>query len=204
MKFLDTKCRKGHPGITLYKDSVGVSHQWLDRVVTEGMVVIDATAGNGHDTEFLATRVGNKGKVYAFDIQAAAIVATKKRLEKAGLTDRVNLIYAGHENLKKFVACPINAMVFNLGYLPGSNKQVVTRAATTLSALQAGMHLLTLGGLIVLTVYIGHPGGKEEWLELEEYLKSLPRGLWNVVMLSFLNRHAKTSFTVSVQRVGQD
>ncbi len=38
----------------------------------EGDIVIDATMGNGHDTQFLAELVGENGHVYAFDIQESA------------------------------------------------------------------------------------------------------------------------------------
>ncbi len=203
MKFSDIKCKKDRQKMNLYNDPITVSHQWLSEVISEGMITVDATAGNGYDTVFLAAKVGDKGKVYAFDIQEAAINATEQRLLKAGLANRVNLIHAGHENLKSFVVSPINAMIFNLGYLPGSNKNIVTQAKTTLEALQAGMDLLLPEGLIVLTVYIGHPGGYEEWLELEKYLKSLSKNLWNVIMLKFLNRHSKTPFNIFIQRIDQ-
>jgi ubiquinone/menaquinone biosynthesis C-methylase UbiE len=41
--------------------------------------------GNGFDTLFLANKVGEHGKVYAFDLQLAPLLTTKKRVEEAGL-----------------------------------------------------------------------------------------------------------------------
>lgn len=38
-----------------------------------GDTVIDATAGNGHDTVFLAQLVGRQGRVWAFDVQSSAL-----------------------------------------------------------------------------------------------------------------------------------
>lgn len=204
MRFSDTKCRKDLQKRFFYKDPVSISHQWLREILTEGMVAVDATAGNGYDTEFLASLVGSIGKVYAFDIQEQAINKTKKRLLEKGLADRVDVINSGHENLKSFIKCPINAMIFNLGYLPGSDKSIITRGDTTLAALNSGMDLLLPGGLIVLTVYTGHPGGLDEWLLLREYLKNLPQDSWIVQQLTFLNRHDKTPFNVVIQRIKKD
>ena len=73
------------------KNSLGQSHDIIKKVVAEGDIVIDATAGNGHDTVMLASLVGEKGKVYAFDIQEVAIRNTENRLKEKGLSDRVCL-----------------------------------------------------------------------------------------------------------------
>lgn len=51
-------------------------------------------------------------------------------------------------------------VAFNLGYLPGGNKSIITVSDTTLSALKAAERILMPGGLISLVVYIGHPGGR--------------------------------------------
>lgn len=60
-----------------------------------------------------------------------------------------------------FIFLDENRMVaFNLGYLPGGNKSVITVSNTTLLALKAAERVLMPGGLISLVVYIGHPGGR--------------------------------------------
>lgn len=188
--------------IRLFRDPVSISHWWLEEYVKPGMVVIDATAGNGHDTLFLAQKVGSTGKVFAFDIQPAALEATGKLLREHGVADRVELIAAGHEHLREYVQQSISAMVFNLGYLPGGDKTVITRPETTLQALKGGMELLVPGGLIVLTVYTGHPGGWEEWEGLKDFLLRLPRDQWDVVQLAFLNRSQSAPFNVGIQKIG--
>ena len=57
------------------------------RLVTEraraGDAVVDATAGGGVDTLFLARLVGPDGRVFAFDVQAEALDRTRQRLEDA-------------------------------------------------------------------------------------------------------------------------
>ena len=41
-------------------------HHILEEYIEEGDICIDATAGNGGDTEFLCQKVGETGNVYAF------------------------------------------------------------------------------------------------------------------------------------------
>ena len=60
----------------------------------------DATAGNGHDTLFLAQRVLPGGRVFAFDVQEAAIGRTRERLSDRGL-ESVTLIHAGHQEIEQ-------------------------------------------------------------------------------------------------------
>jgi hypothetical protein len=50
-------------------------------------------------------------------------------------------------------------VAFNLGYLPGGDKQLKTGAETTLRALKAASNVLQAGGLISVVAYTGHPGG---------------------------------------------
>ena len=52
---------------------------YIDKVVCEGDIVVDATVGNGNDTLKLSNAVGGKGKVYGFDIQMEAINSAKEK-----------------------------------------------------------------------------------------------------------------------------
>lgn len=186
----------------LFRDPVHISHWWLGEYLKPGMIAVDATAGNGHDTLFLANRVGPSGKVFAFDIQDKALKATSELLKQHGLADRVELVAAGHEHLLEYVRQPINAVVFNLGYLPGGDKTIITRPETTVEALKGGLELLVPGGLIVLTVYTGHPGGLNEWESLKELIVQLPKDKWHVVQLTFLNRSKFSPFNIGIQKLG--
>jgi predicted methyltransferase len=162
------------------------AHLAVAAVVEPGDIVIDATVGNGHDTLFLATQVGVSGKVYGFDIQAAALDSAYQRLQQAGQTAPVSLYHAGHEVmamlLPESAAGRVKAVMFNLGYLPGGDKQRTTAASTTLAALQAALSLLAPGGVISLLAYTGHPGGREETEQLKALLVHLPRDLFNVLI----------------------
>lgn len=148
-----------------------------ERGVQDGAFVIDATAGNGHDTLFLARLVGENGRVVAFDVQASAIAATRERLQKNGVADRVELFHCGHEKMADVLAPDwygkVSAVYFNLGYLPRSNHEITTRPDTTLAALNAAWRLLAPGGFISLTIYTRHPGGFEESEKVNAWLETM-------------------------------
>jgi hypothetical protein len=96
--------------------------------------------GNGHDTAFFSKEVGEEGRVYAFDIQAKALVSTAETLKNEGCPDNCTLICDSHSNVLNYVSTKICAGVFNLGYLPGGqNKQVTTLRPTTMEAVQAAI-----------------------------------------------------------------
>ena len=147
-------------------------------MLRRGDLAIDATAGNGHDTVFLAEKVGDTGGVLAFDIQADAIASAQARVEAAGLADRVEFIHGSHAGLDRH-ARPgtVAAVVFNLGYLPGGDHAVITRREETLSALDRALSVLRAGGLLAVVCYPGHPGGDEESAAVEAWAGGLdPEG----------------------------
>jgi len=123
-------------------------------------------AGNGHDTAFLAQHTGDSGHVYAFDIQHQAIENTQRRLQQLELDQRVTLIKDSHEHFLTHLPVSyqgqISVIMFNLGYLPGSDKNCITRTASTLKALNQSLHLLNAGGALSVMLYPGHAGGQEE------------------------------------------
>ncbi len=151
------------------------AHAALLEVLRPGDRAIDATAGNGGDTLFLATAVGPTGHVWAFDTQAAALARTRERLAAAGI-DHVELRQECHSRLAAWdptATGPVRAVMFNLGYLPGGDHALVTRPETTRVALDAAARLLTPGGRISVVVYRGHPGGQAESATVEEWLQIL-------------------------------
>ncbi|MBK1879395.1 FAD-dependent oxidoreductase [Pelagicoccus mobilis] len=134
--------------------------------LSNGDLVIDATAGNGHDTQWLAESVTSEGHVFAFDIQTQALETTRQRLEKHQLDSRVTLYHAGHENLLETIPSEfhgnISSIVFNLGFLPGGDPTLITKSDTTIQALKASLQLLKPGGLLSITLYPTHSGAQEE------------------------------------------
>ncbi len=156
-------------------------------VVGEGDTAVDATAGNGRDTIFLAGLVGPSGRVYAFDIQQRAIRKTASLLEQNNLHKRVALIHAGHESMASHIEGPVTAAMFNLGYLPGGDRSIVTRPETTLQGLAAALQLLKSGGLATLVIYPGHEGGAKEKKALLDYCCTLDSEEFRVIYTRLLN-----------------
>ncbi len=69
----------------------------MNYYIKDGHIALDCTVGNGKDTLNLVRLVGEKGKVYGFDIQEKAIINTEKKLQKLNLDKNVILINDGHE-----------------------------------------------------------------------------------------------------------
>ncbi|HYF38023.1 MAG TPA: methyltransferase domain-containing protein, partial [Prosthecobacter sp.] len=84
--------------------AVGWAQLLMRDRIRPGDIVVDATAGNGHDTLFLAGLVGEAGHVYAVDVQEAAVKETRRRLAEAGIEEgRASVVCAGHEGLRQIV-----------------------------------------------------------------------------------------------------
>ncbi|MFW6264953.1 MAG: class I SAM-dependent methyltransferase [Bacillota bacterium] len=172
----------------------------MDKYISKDDIVVDATAGNGFDTVYLAKLVGERGKVYSFDIQTQAIKNTKKKVKENGYQDRVRVFAVGHENIGKYVSSSIKGMIFNLGYLPGADKDVVTRKDTTLKAVESGLELLEVGGIIVLVIYTGHPGGMEELNALKDFALTLDNKQYNVLSYDFINQDSSPQILSIIRR----
>ncbi len=149
----------------------------IARTVRTGDLVVDATVGNGYDTAYLARLVGRSGRVIGFDVQEEAIRNTTARLTAQGLIDRVSLRHKGHEFLVDEAGIRdnqgIRCATFNLGYLPGSDKSVITRPGTSLTAIRAACSQLLRFGLVTIMVYPGHTGGREEAEAIDDFCAGL-------------------------------
>jgi tRNA A58 N-methylase Trm61 len=178
------------------------SHQLLKEVVQPGDFVVDATMGNGNDTAFLAELVGINGEVFAFDIQKQALLATEKKLTDLGLLPQTTLFPLGHEFIQTVLApeTKIKAAVFNLGYLPKSDKQVITMPETTKQALNGLLPHLVQGGRILLVVYYGHEGGQAELSMVQEYTTALPQEEFNVMRYEFINQQNQPPVLYCIER----
>ena len=157
------------------------------RAVEPGDTVVDATMGNGHDTQMLCETVGPEGRVFAFDVQAKAVEETRKRLREQGLEGRAELILSGHEHMAEYVKGPVKAVMFNLGWLPGGDHEVTTRWETTRAAVESALDLLAPMGVLVICAYPGHAEGEREKQELTAFLGGLDNRRHNVLHQRFLN-----------------
>ena len=142
----------------------------------EGEVAVDFTMGNGNDTLFLSKTVGERGRVYAFDVQDKALESTRELLLREGAPNNYTLIKASHHLVRDFVKEPIMAGMFNLGYLPGSGKKAVTTMReTTMPAVREALELLLPDGVLIVAIYPGHEEGALEGEMLREYFSSLSK-----------------------------
>lgn len=157
-------------------------HTFLRDAISQGDTVIDATAGNGYDTVFLARCVGETGKVYAFDVQRAAIDSATVRVESEGCAPQVTFVHDSHRNLETHVgeAGGVTAIVFNLGYLPGDDHGTTTETDETLCALEAAVRLLKAGGVLAVVCYPGHDEGGREAIAVEDWMSGLTSRGWRV------------------------
>ncbi|MSP28027.1 MAG: SAM-dependent methyltransferase [Methylococcales bacterium] len=115
--------------------------------------------------------------MYGFDIQSAAINATREKLQHNQLIDGVTLIQASHADMAVHIPVhhhgSIKACMFNLGYLPKGDKAIITQTNSTLLALIAVCSLLAPQGLVTILAYSGHAGGDEEADHVEQWADQL-------------------------------
>ncbi|XP_019457325.1 PREDICTED: uncharacterized protein LOC109357746 isoform X2 [Lupinus angustifolius] len=178
------------------KRATDIAHMVWKGIVQKGDTVIDATCGNGFDTLAMLNLVSDdshKGYVYALDIQKDALDKTSLLLEESLDSNEkqlVKLFNICHSKMEEVV--PTNAAVrlvaFNLGYLPGGDKEIITRSETTLLALEAAKRIIIPGGLISIVVYVGHPGGREELETVETFAARMSVEDWICCKLGMLNR----------------
>ena len=155
---------------------------WIEAVLFDGALAVDATVGNGYDTLFLAHHVGPHGTVIGFDVQKAALAGAREMLKFVGSMGRVSLIHDSHSHLENYLpqGAHVQVAMFNLGYLPRGNRQIITRPETTIAALKASLRHLAANGRITLLAYRGHQGGILEYEEVRKFLEGLPDTEWSV------------------------
>lgn len=166
---------------------VNISGDIINKHVKENMFVLDGTVGNGNDTLLLSSLVGEKGKVYGFDIQDLAIENTKKLLVKNNIYDNVDLICDSHENLKTYILDKLDFAIYNLGYLPRGDKNVITKKTSTVYSITQALELLKKNGILIAVSYVGHEGGKNENEGLEGLLTSLDSKIFSVLKYNYIN-----------------
>ena len=167
--------------------------------LAKAKVVVDATAGNGNDTLFLAEHTGDEAKIYAFDIQQAALDNT--RMKTAAYAQRIVYVLRSHAELDCVVAEDIDLAMFNLGYLPGEGHNVTTQVESTREALRQVLAKLSLNGVCVLVVYPGHEAGAQEAAMLEDYLSALVKQDYTVGCYRLLNHSRTAPYAYVVEKV---
>lgn len=173
----------------MYLSVTDVAHLYVSHLTDGNGLYIDATLGNGYDTLFLAQRLGEKGKIFAFDIAPQAFLKSKELLEKHQI-NRTNITFIrdSHENIASYIKEEmITAAMFNLGYLPGSGQKYKTEAAVTLQALDAVLCNLQQGGIVTICSYVGHDNGEED-AALQQFLLNVNNKRYEITKTTAVGR----------------
>lgn len=155
-----------------------------------GNRVIDATLGNGKDALFLASLIlpSEKGFLWGIDIQEIALQRASALLQSSlsvSVWEKICLIQRSHEDLS-WVGQKVDLIVYNLGYLPGSDKTITTQTEVTLKSIQSGLSLLKKGGAMSLMLYPGHKEGKKEQIQILSLAHSLSSKEYRITLHSSL------------------
>lgn len=171
----------------MQRNTLGLAHAFLEHYIRPGDTCVDATAGRGRDTAFLCRLTGKAGRVLAFDIQPDAVRQTRALLAQEGLNAEVHL--DSHANMARYLPPEsVRAVVFNFGRLPGGDPQIFTTAESSIPAIEAGLALLTPGGVMSLSIYYGGANGCAERDAVLEYLRTLDDRKYTVLVMDWANR----------------
>uniref|UniRef100_A0A0E0DTR5 rRNA methylase n=2 Tax=Oryza meridionalis TaxID=40149 RepID=A0A0E0DTR5_9ORYZ len=160
-------------------------------IVRKGDTVVDATCGNGNDTFAMIKMVADeRDKEYKVESAIASTFSFLKMAVNSHELELVKLFTICHSRMEEVVPkdFPVRLVPFNLGYLPGGDKSMITVAKTTELALQAASRIVSSGGLISVLVYIGHLGERDELDVVESFASSLPMKTWMSCKFEMMNR----------------
>ena len=143
--------------------AVQLCHAFLTARLAPGGLYVDATCGNGHDTQFLCTLAGPAGHVLGLDIHDHARLA---ELVQPGTADCV---------------------LFNFGWLPGAEHAVHSTADGSVPALRAALEALRPGGVLAAVLYSGKVIGDAEKQAALAFFKALPLTRYTVLVCEFAN-----------------
>jgi hypothetical protein len=181
---------KFSPHLTLAKD-------YWKKFLAKDYVVIDATCGNGHDSLFISqTLQPLNGKLYCFDIQQKAIENTylllKKNLSNKNF-ENIFFINNSHEDFLNHIKIKVNLIIYNLGYLPNSDKSLTTMVTSTISSIKSALDMLHDKGAICITCYPGHEEGEKEEKALLSFLCTLDNIKFSVCYHKWINKEKAPS-----------
>ena len=181
------------------RNTLSMVHAFLRAHVQPGALCIDATAGRGRDTALLCRLGGVKGRVIAFDIQQSALDQTAALLAAEGL--RAELHLESHEHIADYAAAgSVDCIVFNFGRLPGGDPAIMTRADSSVAAVDAALGLLKPGGIMALALYYGGANGYAERDALLEYLRGVDGSRYSVLCCDWLGRRNDPPIAVFIWR----
>ena len=147
------------------KSMVDLSHEFLKPVLHKQAICIDATLGQGKDTDFFLSQ--NVHKVYGFEIQRDVFESTKERF----VDQKICFYNVGHEHMEEYIHEEVDAIIFNFGYFPQGDPNITTHSSSSVCAVSQALNLLKVKGRMALVMY-PHESGQEEAKCMEEFLKT--------------------------------
>jgi hypothetical protein len=178
---------------------LSLAHAYWKSHLREGDLAIDATSGNGHDSCLLAKILLQhpESLLIGFDIQAVALEQTERLLRQSIPEEHLARVLFHRRCHSEIDQVPLphlpSLIVYNLGYLPGANKNVTTQTSSTMASIQKAARLLGDKGALSITCYPGHPEGAREEEAILDWADSLPSEKWLVCHHRWLNRSAAPS-----------
>lgn len=169
-----------------------LSHSIINNYLKNKDIAIDATLGNGHDTDFLSL---NFNKVYSFDIQDQACLKYSNKDK-----DNVIVICDSHHKFNKHIKENVDCIMYNLGFLPGASKEITTKYNTSLESIQIGLKILNPGGIMTICIYTGHDEGKKEKSCILDFLEKISKKEYGVMIHQFLNRSKTAPMLVVIEK----
>ena len=168
--------------------AVELTHRFLRSTLAPGGLYLDATCGNGHDTQFLCTLAGPAGHVLGLDIQQQAVDNTNARLAAVGYGAVGRAVLHDHARLAELVQPgTADCVLFNFGWLPGAEHDVHSTADGSVPALRAALEALRPGGVLAAVLYSGKVIGDAEKQAALAFFKALPLTRYTVLVCEFAN-----------------
>ncbi|MEG2787305.1 MAG: class I SAM-dependent methyltransferase [Romboutsia sp.] len=169
-----------------------LSHYIVTNFIKNKVVAIDATLGNGYDSDFLSDKFKT---VYSFDIQNSACENYKRKKK-----ENVKIILDSHHKLDEYISGNVDCIMYNLGFLPGTSKDITTLHDTSMESIKKGLELLNEGGIMTICIYIGHDEGEKEKSCILDYVKGLSKKEYGVMLHKFLNRSNVAPMLVVIEK----
>lgn len=179
---------------SLFQNHLDLAHQYWTNFLAAGDLAVDATCGNGHDTVFLAKK---GARVISIDVQQDALDQAKVNAEEEGVADQITFLKQCHSTFPEEIeGSVVKLFVYNLGYLPGGDKDLTTKVETTLQSIRNAMVLLANGGMISITCYPGHEEGEREEAELLNFCRAIDPKEWSCCHHRWVNRNRSPSLVL--------
>lgn len=208
VKFILSSCLSGVPFNFGPVGHLQLTKLVWSEVVQGNGIAIDATCGNGHDSEKLARLLKlheppldkqndvDQKQLFCIDIQEEATSRTSRRLQSViheSKWNKVQFTTGSHETFpSEILPNSVSLICYNLGYLPNSPRNsgdfVLSGAQTTEKSIIAAIPLLKENGLLSVTTYPKNIGGDIEQKVVQNTLSRLSPRDWRVYLHAPLNR----------------